>query len=158
MNMNDNCESRNKMTRADDAAATFGRGFNCAQSVLSACCEPYGMSKEQALKVSCAFGAGMGRQGATCGAVTGAYMAIGLKYGKYLEGDEAPKEKTYALVNEFNRQFTARNGTIVCKELLGLEIGTPEGAKIFKEKGYHASRCTKYVRDATEIVEALLKK
>jgi C_GCAxxG_C_C family probable redox protein len=121
------------MTRADDAAATFGRGFNCAQSVLSACCEPYGMSKEQALNVSCAFGAGMGRQGATCGAVTGAYMAIGLKYGKYLEGDEAPKEKTYALVNEFNRQFAARNGTVVCKELLGLEIGTPEGAKIFKE-------------------------
>lgn len=144
------------MTRADDAAATFGRGFNCAQSVLSACCEPYGMSREQALRVSCAFGAGMGRQGATCGAVTGAYMAIGLKYGKYREGDEAPKEKTYALTQEFARRFIERNGSMACRELLGLDLGTPEGAKTFKEKGYHASRCTKYVRDAAEIVAEML--
>jgi C_GCAxxG_C_C family probable redox protein len=150
-------QARNEMTRADDAVACFGRGFNCAQSVLSACCEQYGMSKEEALKVSCAFGAGMGRLGGTCGAVTGAYMAIGLKYGKYLEGDEVPKEKTYAMVNEFSRQFKARNGSIVCRELLGLDIGSPEGAKVFKEKGYHANRCTRYVRDATEIVEDLLK-
>ncbi len=144
------------MTRADDAAACFGRGFNCAQAVLSSCCEPYGMNKEEALKVSCAFGAGMGRLGGTCGAVTGAFMAIGLKYGKYLEGDEAPKEKTYALTQEFARRFRERNGSTVCRELLGLDIGTPGGAKTFKEKGYHASRCTKYVRDAAKIVAEML--
>jgi C_GCAxxG_C_C family probable redox protein len=96
--------------------------------------------------------------GGTCGAVTGSFMVLGLKYGKYREGDEAPKEKTYALVNEFARQFKDRNGSIVCKELLGLDIGTPEGANTFKEKGFHATRCTKYVRDATEIVEKLMEK
>ena len=144
------------MTIPDDAAATFGRGFNCAQSVLSSCCERYGMSREEALKVSCAFGAGMGRLGGTCGAVTGAYMAIGLKYGKCREDDEPAKEKTYALTQEFARRFGERNGSTVCRELLGLDMGTPEGMKIFKEKGYHAGRCTKYVRDAAGIVTELL--
>jgi C_GCAxxG_C_C family probable redox protein len=146
------------MTWENDAAACFSRGFNCAQSVLSSCCEPYGMSKEEALKVSCAFGAGMSRLGDTCGAVTGAYMAIGLKYGKYQEGDELAKEKTYALTQEFARRFSELNGSTACRELLGLEIGTPEGAKIFKERGYYNSRCTKYVRDATKIVEELLNR
>jgi C_GCAxxG_C_C family probable redox protein len=146
------------MTRADDAAACFGRGFNCAQSVLYAFCEDFGMSREEALKVSCAFGAGMGRKGDTCGAVSGGLMAIGLKYGMYLEGDQAAKEKTYALAQEFAREFQARNGSTVCRELLGLEIGTPEGMKLFKDKGYHATRCTQYVRDAAEMLEELLKK
>jgi C_GCAxxG_C_C family probable redox protein len=143
------------MTRADDAAACFGCGFNCAQAVRSSCCEQYGMSKEEALKVSCAFGAGMGRMGETCGAVSGGLMAIGLKHGKYREGDDAAKEKTYALAQELARRFRERNGSVVCKELLGLDIGTPEGAKTFKEKEFHSTRCTKYVRDAAEIVSDL---
>jgi C_GCAxxG_C_C family probable redox protein len=145
------------MSKADDAVSCFGCGFNCSQAVFSAFSGDYGMSREDALKAASAFGAGMGRMGSTCGAVTGAFMVLGMKYGKYKEGDEAPKEKTYALVNEFAKRFKARNGTIVCKELLGLEIGTPEGAKTFKEKGYHAARCTKYVRDAAEILEEMTK-
>ena len=147
------------MTRADDATACFNRGFNCAQSVLSSFCERYGMSKEEAFKVSCAFGAGMGRMAGTCGAVTGALMALGLKYGKYEEGDEAAKEKTYALTQEFARRFRERNGSIICRELLqGIDMGTPEGMKAFKDRGLHAKLCSKYVRDATEIVEQLLEK
>jgi C_GCAxxG_C_C family probable redox protein len=145
------------MSKAEDAALCFGSGFNCSQAVFSAFSEDIGMSREDALKTACAFGAGMGRMGATCGAVTGAFMVLGLKYGKYKEGDDAAKEKTYALTQEFAKRFSARNGTIVCKELLGLEIGTPEGAKTFKEKGYHAARCTKYVRDAAEILEEMTK-
>ncbi|OPY27681.1 MAG: putative redox-active protein (C_GCAxxG_C_C) [Methanocella sp. PtaU1.Bin125] len=146
------------MSKADDAVSCFSRGFNCSQAVFSAFSEENGMSREDALKVACAFGAGMGRMGATCGAVTGAFMALGLKYGKYKEGDEAAKEKTYALVNEFAKRFKARNGTIVCKELLeGCDLATSEGAKTFKEQGFHAKRCTKYVRDAAEILEDLMK-
>jgi C_GCAxxG_C_C family probable redox protein len=144
------------MTRADDAVACFGRGFNCAQSVLYAFCEEYGMSREEALKVSCAFGAGMGRMAETCGAVSGALMAIGLKYGMYREGDQAAKEKTYALAQEFARRFRERNSTTVCRELLGCDIGTPEGMNEFKEKGLHSALCTKFVRDAAEIASDIL--
>ena len=145
------------MTRADDAVACFDRGYNCAQAVLSSCCEQYGMSKEEAYKVSGAFGAGMGRMAGTCGAVTGAYMAIGLKYGMYREGDQAAKEKAYAVAQEFSRRFCARNGTTVCRELLGHDMSTPAGFQAIKEKKLTTTLCPKYVRDAAEIVDELLK-
>ena len=144
------------MTRADDAVDCFDRGFNCAQAVLSAFCEQFGMSKEQAFKASCAFGAGMGRTSCTCGAVSGACMAIGLKYGMYKEGDAAAKEKTYALTQEFTRRFKARNGSVLCTELLGCNLGTPEGMKAMKEQNLHKTMCTKLVRDAAEIVSDFL--
>jgi C_GCAxxG_C_C family probable redox protein len=144
------------MSRADDAKSCFDRGFNCAQSVLYVFCDEYGMSKEEALKVSCAFGGGMGRTGCTCGAVSGACMALGLKYGMYREGDQDAKEKTYALAGEFARRFKASNGSLMCTELLGCDLGTPEGMKAMKEQNLHKTKCTKYVRDAAEIAADLL--
>jgi C_GCAxxG_C_C family probable redox protein len=146
-----------KMSKAEDALACFNSGFSCSQALLSTYCEDFGMGREDALKVSCAFGAGMGRIAETCGAVTGAFMVLGLKYGKFKADDEASKEKTYALVGEFARQFKARNGTIVCKELLGADMSTPEGMKYAKEHKLASKLCPKFVRDASEIVEEMLE-
>ena len=70
------------MSKVDEAIECFYSGYSCSQAVLSAYCEDLGLDKETAMKISCGFGAGMARLGATCGAVTGAYIAIGLKYGK----------------------------------------------------------------------------
>lgn len=144
------------MSHAEKAVSCFNSGFSCSQAVLSTYSEQYGMDQAMAFKVSCAFGGGMGRMAGPCGAVTGALMAIGLKYGKYQEGDEKAKEKTYALTNEFARRFKARNGSINCKELLGCDIGTPEGMKYGKEHNLTTTLCPKFVRDAAEIVEELL--
>lgn len=144
------------MSKADDAVSCFNCGFNCAQAVLSSYSEELGMSKEQAFKASCAFGAGMGRMGETCGAVSGAYMVLGLKYGKYKQEDEAAKTKTYDLTREFAARFRARNGSTLCRELLGHDIGTPDGFKAIKEKGLTTTLCPKYVRDAAEIVGELI--
>ncbi len=144
------------MTRADDAVSCFDRGYNCAQAVLLSFCEQYGMSKEVAFKVSCAFGAGMGRTSCTCGAVSGACMAIGLKYGMDKEGDVAAKEKTYALTQEFARRFKDRNGSLMCTELLGCDLSTPEGMKAMKEQNLHKTKCTKLVRDAAEITDEII--
>lgn len=145
------------MSRAEEAVSCFNGGFNCSQAVLSTYSEQLGMDKEIAFKVACAFGAGMGRMADTCGAVTGAFMVLGLKYGKFTADDEAAKEKTYALVSEFTRRFKARNGTIVCKELLGADMSTPEGMKYAKEHKLAAKLCPKFVNDAAEIVEEMLK-
>lgn len=144
------------MTRADDAVACFDRGYNCAQAVLSSCSEQYGMSKEDAYKVAGAFGAGMGRMAGTCGAVTGAYMVIGLKYGMWREGDQAAKEKAYALAQEFARRFAEKNCSTVCRELLGHDMSTPAGFQAIKEKKLTTTACPKYVRDAAEIVSDIL--
>jgi len=95
----------------------------------------------------------MGRFGDTCGAVSGAYLLIGLKYGKYLKDDNQAKEKTYALVREFTRLFKERNQTTVCRELLGVDLMTAD-KQIAAERV--KALCPKMVRDAAEIVEEIL--
>jgi len=76
------------MDEVEHAVSCFKDGFSCSQAVLSAYGEQFGMNREMALKVSGAFGGGMGHLGETCGAVTGAFMLVGLKYGKTRVEDE----------------------------------------------------------------------
>jgi C_GCAxxG_C_C family probable redox protein len=145
------------MSIADQAAACFDEGFNCSQAVLSAFAPQLGLDRVAALKVAGAFGGGMGRMGETCGAVTGALMAIGLKYGQTTGEDKAAKEKSYEMVKQFVERFKARNrGCLACRELLGADLSTPEGMQKIREKQAFTTMCPKFVRDAAEIVEELL--
>jgi len=118
-------------TRVDRAVMCFSSGFSCSQAILSTYAEQLGLDRCTALKVSGAFGGGMARMGDTCGAVTGAFMAIGLKHGNTELEDEESKTRTYAVVREFVERFKATHTSIVCRELLGCEIGTPEGKQMF---------------------------
>jgi C_GCAxxG_C_C family probable redox protein len=144
------------MNHVDLAVSCFREGFNCSQAVLSAFAADLGLEREAALRVAGAFGGGMGRLGETCGAVTGAFMVIGLKHGQISPADKAAKEKTYALARAFAEQFAARHGSLRCCELLGCHIGTPEGMQLAREKGLFISLCPRLVSDAAEIVEQLL--
>ena len=128
-----------------DAVACFNGGCNCAQSVFCTYCEDFGLDKETAQKLSCGFGAGMGRMGNTCGAVSVAYMLIGLKYG-------AAKEKAYAMVCELAKRFEARCGSTVCRELLGVSFGDDSEKVTQRVKDV----CHVAVRIAAELVEDLL--
>ncbi len=145
------------MNRVERAVSCFKEGFSCSQAMLSSYGPQLGLNHELALKVSGAFGGGMARMGETCGAVTGAFMVIGLKYGKTKFEDEQAKEKTYSLVKEFVDRFKSRNGSIVCRELLGCDISTPEGRDLAKEKNLFATLCPKFVQDAAEIIEQILE-
>ena len=141
------------MSKAKDAVACFNEGFNCAQAILSTYCDKLGLDRTTALKISCGLGAGMGRLQETCGAVSGAYLVIGLTYGKYLKDDDAAKEKTYALVREFARRFEAKHKTTNCRELLGVDLlnGNPqENVKRVRQV------CPEMVQDAAEMLESLL--
>jgi len=144
------------MTKPNDATAYFNEGFSCSQAVISSFSEDFGLDRETARKLSCGFGAGMGRSGNICGAVTGAIMVIGLKYGKGTIGDDAAKEKTYALVQEFIAKFRAKNGSINCTELLGYDLRDPEQRKQVHESGVIAVKCPQFSRDAVEILEKFL--
>ena len=98
----------------------------------------------------------MGRTGEVCGAVSGALMVIGLKYGPATAADKQAKERTYELARAFAERFKERNnGCIKCRELLGYEIDTPEGRQLAREKGLFAELCPKFVHDAAEIVEQI---
>jgi len=145
------------MNRVERAVSCFKEGFSCSQAMLSSYGEQFGLNREIALKVSGTFGGGMARMGETCGAVTGAFMAIGLKYGNARVEDKQAKERAYSLVREFVDRFKSRNGSIVCRELLGYDISTPEGMKLVKEKKLTTTLCPKFVQDAAEIIEQILE-
>lgn len=144
------------MNKVECSEQCFLSGFNCAQAVFSTYSGELGLDPELALKIAGSFGGGMGLIGETCGAVTGAIMLIGLKYGKVRVDDTAAKEKTYALVQEYKRQFVELNGSVRCKELLGYDISIPEEMSTAGEKNLFKTLCPKLVKDSAEIVEKLL--
>jgi len=144
------------MTKPDVALCLFRQGFSCSQAVAAAFAEGLGLDRDAALRLSQPFGGGIARRADWCGAMTGAFLVLGLKHGRTKAEDAAARDRTYALVGEFIDRFTARHGHFRCKDLLGCDIGTPEGRKMADEKKLHQTRCEDFVRDAAVILEEIL--
>lgn len=144
------------MNNVELAVSCFKEGSNCAQALLSTYGTQFGMDKATSMRIAAPFGGGMGRLGKTCGAVIGAFMIIGLKYGTAMPQEKGAKEKAYDYAWEFVSKFKFRNGSITCKKLLGCDISTPEGMKFAKEQNLIDTLCPKFIRDATEIIEQIL--
>jgi C_GCAxxG_C_C family probable redox protein len=143
-------------SKVSEAEAFFGNGFNCCQFVLSAYGKGKGLGEREALKIGSGFGAGIAYMGDLYGAVTGAFMAIGLKYGRYRADDFEARDKTYKLISEFVRLFRERNGSIKCNELLDTDVSTQEGLKKAHAANKFSTVCPKMVRDAADITGQLL--
>jgi C_GCAxxG_C_C family probable redox protein len=144
-------------TKPENAVALFKESYNCSQSILATYSEQFGLKRQTSLSLTSGFGMGMG-MGQTCGAVTGAFMVLGLKHCSSNPQDRQARQALYELIREFSKRFTAHNGSIVCKDLLGCDPSTSEGAKIATEKGLFRSVCPKIVQDAAEILEEILDK
>ena len=111
------------MDRASNAVDMFCGGFNCSQAVLSVFSERFGLDEKTTLRLACGFGAGMGRLQKTCGAVTGAYMVLGLQYGSFNpDAIAAARELTYETVREFSKEFEKRNGSTVCMDIMDVDF------------------------------------
>ena len=143
------------MNNADKAAGIFKEGFSCSMAVLGAYCEQFGLDKNLAYKVSSGFGGGM-HLDQTCGAVTGAFMVLGLKFGRTRADDVEAKMKVAKLTNEFAKKFKARHGSITCTALIGHNISTPEGFEAAKKQDAFKHLCPKYVISAAEILDEML--
>ena len=145
------------MSTSGCAAELFGKGYNCAQSVLAASAPDIGLDENTAFKIATGFGAGLGYRGEMCGAVIGAYLAIGLKYGlTQPAAEQDKKEKTYRLIGEFLEQFRKRNGSVYCRDLLQYDTSDPVQLKEAREKNVFDEKCPKFVQDASEILEKIL--
>jgi C_GCAxxG_C_C family probable redox protein len=145
------------MTKSEEALLLFSEGFNCSQSVFTVFGKEFGLKEENCLKIACPFGGGMGRRQLTCGAVTGALLVLGLKFGMTKSEDTASKIVTYGKTNDFFAEFKKRNSSICCRELLqGLDMNDPEDLKTIKERNLFRLNCDKYVEDAVEIVGHLI--
>jgi C_GCAxxG_C_C family probable redox protein len=138
------------------AVSRFAGSFNCAQSVLSALAPTIGWSEEDALRVAAAFGGGVSRSGNVCGAVSGAMMAIGLKYGATVGSDKAAKDQTYERGEELLRRFRARHGDVLCNGLMGRDVSTPEGRQAARAQGLYDTVCPPLVHYAVEIALEIL--
>ena len=136
------------MEKAEQAVELFNQGYCCSQAVLAVFSEDLGLSKENALKIASGFGGGM-KMAQLCGAVTGAIMALGLKNGP-------DKNKMTEYVLEFVKKFEGINGSVICRELMGCDICTPDGMQAAKEKDLFNALCPKLVQDASEILEEML--
>jgi C_GCAxxG_C_C family probable redox protein len=142
--------------KIEEAVGSFREGFNCSQAILSTYGGELGLERETALKASAGLGGGMGGLGEVCGAVTGALIVIGLKHGYTMPKDKKTKEQTYARVRDFADRFRSRNGSLLCRELLGCDLTTAEGMAMAREKRLFTERCPGFVREAAEILEDVL--
>jgi C_GCAxxG_C_C family probable redox protein len=148
---------RSDMEQPDQALQRFKQGYSCSQSVFSVLAEPLGIETGTALRVASGFGAGIARSAETCGCVTGAIMAIGLRQPDVRpQQNRAEREKIYEISRRMMHEFAQRNGSTRCRELMGCDIGTPEGQEEAQRQDLFRLRCTKFVRDAVEIVNQLV--
>lgn len=144
------------MTDTKTGVERFLEGNGCSQAVLTHYCDLLGVDETTALKISSGFPAGMQMAG-ICGAVTGAYMVLGLKFADQDSGRSAGRKKVYEKVAEFTRLFTERNATMNCRELLGCDIMTPAGKEIANQENLFKTVCPKFVEDATQILQAIIE-
>lgn len=149
------------MDRCKIAAELFVGGCNCSQAVFAAFADVMNMDRDTALRLSSSFGGGMGRLREVCGAVSGMFMVAGYLYGTTDKDGEAEKAAHYALIQDMAQRFKEKNnGTIICRELLGnlkaASSTSPTPDKRCPE--YYKTRpCLKFVLDAVEIMEEIIK-
>ena len=132
----------------EEAVQLFEDGYVCSQAVLAVFCEEFGLSREQAFKISISFGGGM-RKGEVCGACTGAIMALGLRYGEN-------KSKSDEMCVKFLDSFEKENGSYICRDLLDCDIRTEEGIKYAIDNNLFKEICPKMVESAVKIAQELI--
>lgn len=141
------------MNTADLAEQIFREGFSCSQSVLAAFSESIHLDREAALRIAQPFGGGIAQTGQMCGAVYGALMVIGMKYGRIRADDDAAKFKTYEKVKEFLSRFESDKGSTLCRILLGYDLNDPEQLKAAEEAGRFEDFCPILVRHAVFLLD-----
>jgi C_GCAxxG_C_C family probable redox protein len=144
------------MNKIECAQDCLKRGFSCSQSVLSAFMEQLGLDRDTGLRISSAFGGGMGGHGEVCGAVSAAFMVIGLKYGSAGQHDDEERERIGKKAGMFMDRFKSRNGSILCRDLLGADIGTSEGLEAAKTKCLFENICPDIIRSTVEIIDEII--
>lgn len=141
------------MNYKEKAETLFKEGYNCSQAVLLTFSDKLGLDKETALKLSSSFGGGMGRLREVCGAVSGMFMVAGLVCGYTDPCDQESKKEHYALIQRLAEAFKKENGSIICRELLGLPNGPDSPDASPRTEEYYKKRpCGELCGIAAEVV------
>ena len=146
------------MNKTEEAKEIFGKGLNCAQSVLFVYGKEFFTEDPSAFRLASAFGAGISYRGEMCGAVSGALMVIGLHYGYTDLTIESSKEILLKISGEFIEMFSKQNGSVICNKLVGCEIDTPEGLQYARQNDLFRDICPRLVGSASEILDQIFEK
>jgi len=147
-----------KIDHSVKAKELFKQGYNCAQAVLLAFADELDIDNDTALKLSSSFGGGMGRLREVCGAVSGMFMVVGLKYGSVNPSDAKAKAEHYKLIQELAAHFTEVNHSIICRDLLGLNIKIDNPVPETRCEQYYKKRpCVELVCDAAKILDSYIE-
>ena len=141
-------------TREKVARNLFANGYNCAQAVLGVFCEEEGLDLNTAFRLANGFGGGV-RCGELCGAVSGAILAIGLKCGFYIEQDFEQKGYCNKKSYEYIEKFKEANGSVLCRDLLGLDIRCPDDHTTQMAQEAHKTVCPEMVASAVRVLEVM---
>lgn len=144
-------------TKKSKALTYFRSGNNCAQAVLSTFTEDLDVDSNIAMNLSSGFGAGMGRLQETCGAVTGAFMVLGIHNSQKYADNEKAREETIDMIQNFDENFKRLHGSSKCKELLKCDLKTEFGRAYFTENKLSENVCEKCVQNAVGILQEMLK-
>ena len=136
------------------AKENFQSGYSCAQAVFLACTEDMGLNTETRARLASSFGGGMGGMRQVCGAVSGMLMALGLHQGYTDPKDKAGKAAQYEVIRALADEFKRENGSIICRELLGLDENCQPKPPEDRTEAYYKKRpCGELCRQAAEIFE-----
>lgn len=145
------------MSKAEEARALFLQGYNCCQSVVGAFAPEMGLELETAVRLASGMGGGIGRLRSVCGACSGMCIAAGMLRGYSSPRATTEKTRTYAMIQQLVGQFQQKSGSMICKELLGLD--EPEGIAQASERTaeyYQKRPCPDLVAQAAGILEEFL--
>ena len=131
-------------SRVEKALENHGKGYNCCQAVACAYADLVGVDENLIFAAGEGFGAGMGGMECTCGAVSAAVMLAGMKNSGGDMSNPTTKGKTYGFSKAIVKEFEAKNGSVVCKDLKGLET-----KKVLRS-------CDGCIEDAARIAEKVL--
>ncbi|MDD3221068.1 MAG: C-GCAxxG-C-C family protein [Lachnospiraceae bacterium] len=130
--------------RIQKALTNHDKNYNCCQSVACAYHDLVGVDEETIFKAGEAFGLGMGCMDGTCGAVAGAVLLAGFKNSSANLAQPDSKASTYKLSAAILNAFEEKNGATCCRELKGIDTGTP------------LRSCPGCIEDAAAIAEKIL--
>lgn len=145
-------------TNEQIAREHFTSGYNCAQSVFLTYAEKYGFDKDTALKLSSSFGGGMGRMREVCGAVSAMFMIAGLENGYTENNNDEIKAEHYTRIQTLANEFKKKNGTIICRELLGVDADDNPIPSKRTSQYYEERPCEELIADACKIIDKFILK
>lgn len=141
-------------SRQEQAVEAFLNGCNCAQAVFSTYADLFGIDKQTAMNLTNSMGGGISRLREVCGTVSAMALLTGLAEGNVDPKDLKAREKVYQKTRDLAAEFEAENGSLICRELLGI-LGREKSARPSERtpEYYKKRPCAKFVACAARIVE-----